>query len=419
MMYRLSPKSFKKDFVFNMLGSLSNSAVSVILLVVVSRLTGDSSAGIFSLAYSSAQMMYTIGVFEMRNIQVTDVKNEFSFSNIFSFRIITLLLMWLFCIVFISVKGFVGQKAIAIIMLCAYMSLLALSDVFQGNAHINGYLFIAGRSLSGNVILASLGFSISLLITRNLIFSLIFLIILPMAWIIFYDIPYNRNFSQIKLSMDSKVFKRMLFYSLPLFIVSFLQQYTFNMQKYAIDRFLTDIDQSHYGYLIMPAFFINLLSIFVFRPQLVPLSKDWEEGNFKKFKKAVILLYFWIGIVTLFALTIGYFIGIPSLEFLYGANLSGKRTILLILLFSGSMGACCSLTSTLITILRKQKFALIPYGIVFCISVFLPNILVLKFGLLGVSVAYLIEMAMLFIGMMTLFLIFLKQRQRGVSYGAE
>ena len=69
--------------------------------------------------------------------------------------------------------------------------------------------------------------------------------------------------------------------ALPLFLSSFMHQYIFNSPKYAIEEALTKTDQAHYGYLVMPVFVINLLSLFVFRPQLITLSSDWAEKRFK------------------------------------------------------------------------------------------------------------------------------------------
>ena len=63
--HKLPQQSQKKNFVFNMLGSLANAFVSLALLVVVSYVAGNAVAGVFSLAYSTAQMMYTICVLEM------------------------------------------------------------------------------------------------------------------------------------------------------------------------------------------------------------------------------------------------------------------------------------------------------------------------------------------------------------------
>lgn len=410
--YTLPQKSSKKDFIFNMFGSLINAAVSVILLVVVSRIVGGESAGLFSLGYSTAQMMYTICVFEMRNIQVTDAKKEFGFSSIFMFRIITIMAMWLFFAVFCAVKGYSGEKLWVMAALSLYMSLLSLSDLFQGNLHLNGYLSISGKSLGLQVLLAATVFTISLCFTKSLIISIIPMAIIVLLWILLYDIPINRNFSFKGPKFDFSVQKRIFLCAIPLFLSSFIHQYIFNAPKYAIDDVMTAVDQSHYGYLIMPAFFINLLSIFVFRPQLVPLSQYRANGEYKRFIKTVALLYFWIIIVTVFALICGYFLGIPVLEMLYGADLSGKRGLLLILLTAGAFSAGCSLTGTLITIMRKQAYSLVAYFITLAIALFLPKSLVSAYGMLGAALTYLIEMAALFVFMLTIFIfVFLKARR--------
>lgn len=411
MIYNLPQKSEKKNFIFNMFGSMVNAAVSVILLMVVSHTIGGEAAGIFSLAYSTAQMMYTICIFEMRNIQVTDAKREYNFGSVFAFRIITIIAMWLFFVVFSCIKGYSDEKLTVMILLSIYMSVLAVSDLFQGNLHLNGYLFLAGKSLGIQVSLSAICFTVTLIITKNLILSIIFMIIVAAIWTVVHDVPFSRNFSVPKPEFKFSIQKSIFFCAAPLFLSSFMHQYIFNAPKYAIDDILSPVEQSHYGYLVMPAFFINLLSIFVFRPQLVPLSQSWVKGEYKKFTKTVLMLYVWIAIVTVVALAVGYCIGIPVLELLYSADLSGRRSMLLVLLLAGCFSACCSLTSNLITILRKQNYCLAAYILTFAVSMFLPNYFVLKFGMMGAAISYLIEMALLFIIMIVIFIaIFLKMK---------
>ncbi len=411
LIYKLPPKSIKKDFAFNVFGSMINAAVSVILLVVVSHISGDNKAGIFSLAYSTAQMMYTISVFEMRNIQVTDAKNEYSFGSVFAFRILSTIGMYIFFIVFAIAKNFSGEKLTLMILLSAYMTVLSFSDLFQGSMHLGGYLHLAGKSLGFQVLISAVVFSIALIITKNLIIATILMIIVAIIWMLAYDIPFSRNFSDENPKFDLSIQKSIFLCAMPLFLSSFMHQYIFNAPKYAIDDLLTPVEQSHYGYLVMPAFFINLFSIFVFRPQLVPLSQNWTKRKYKAFTKTVIMLFGWIAIVTIAAIGVGYFLGIPVLEIMYSADLSGKRGMLLILLVAGAFSACCSLTSNLITIMRKQKYCLVAYSLTFIVSMFLPQLLVSRIGMLGATIAYLIEMALLFIVMFIFFVIvFLKTK---------
>ena len=403
--YKLPPKSEKQNFIFNMVGSLANAAVSMVLLIVVSRIAGDSDAGIFSMAYTTAQMIYTICVFEMRNIQVTDAKHEFSFSNVVAFRFISIAVAWAFFVGFSIYKGYSGEKFIVMLALVGYMTLLSLSDLFQGNMHLNGFLSLAGKSLACEVLIASIMFTVTLLLTKNLVISILMMVAVVALWLLFYDIPYSNNFASFKPNFNFIAQKNIFLCAIPLFFSSFMHQYVFNSPKYAIDEVLGSVEQSHYGYLVMPAFFINLLSIFVFRPQLVPLSQKWTGGEYKRFAKTSIILFAWIAIVTVAALVVGYLIGIPVLELLYNTNLSGKRHLLIVLLLAGSFSAGCSLASNLITIMRKQKYCLIAHIITFTTSLFLPKLLVVKIGMLGATLSYLIEMAILFIVMLVIFIL--------------
>ena len=410
--YRLPEKSAKKDFVFNMFGSAVYAAISVVLLIVVSHILGSEAAGVFTLAYSTAQMMYTVAAFEMRNAQVTDAKREFSFGSLLGFRIVTILLMWIATAVFILLRGYSGEKAWLIALICLYMSMIALADVFQGNLHLNGYLHIAGRSIGSVVILAAAAFSVTLYFTRDLVVSALPMVAVAVLWIVFHDVPYSRNFSGLKPDFAIKRLKILFLCALPLFLSAFLNQFIFNAPKYAIDTLMTETDQARYGYLVMPAFVINLLSIFAFRPQLVSLSENWVKGEYGRFKRTSLLLYLWIGIVTAAALGGGALFGIPVLELLYGADLAGMRGVLLILITAGCFSACATLALTLFTTMRKQKLCLIAYGATAVFALFVPRLLVGSQGILGASLAYLAETLLLFSVMLVMLIIsFIKARK--------
>ena len=401
--YKLPPESQKKNFLFNMIGSLTNAIVSLSLMIVVSYITNSTVAGVFSIAFSTAQMMYTVCVFEMRNIQVTDAKREFSFEHISMFRMITIAAMWLFFIVFVIVRGFDKETVLVMIAITFYMTAAAMSDLFQGNLHRNGYLSIAGRSLACQVALMAIAFSVTLIITKKLIAAAITMPIVVTAWIFIHDVPYNNNFNKFKPKFEFSIFKKMFLCAVPLFLSTFSHQYIFNSPKYAIEETLSRADQAHYGYLVMPVFAINLLSIFVFRPQLISLSSDWVNGKIQSFKKTVVKLYLWVAAVTVVALVGGYLLGIPVLELLYNAELSSKKSIFMVLLVSGGFSAASTLTLTLFTTMRKQKLCLIAYGVTIIFALIMPDIMTVKWGLMGAALSYLCEMALLFVIMFVMF----------------
>ena len=84
---------FKKNFIWNIIGSVMNAMLSVVLLMMVTRFAIDKEADIFSIAWAISQLMATIGTFQIRNYQATDVKEVFCFKQYLIFRILTILFM--------------------------------------------------------------------------------------------------------------------------------------------------------------------------------------------------------------------------------------------------------------------------------------------------------------------------------------
>ncbi len=69
-------KIFLKNFIWNMLGTGFNSFNSLFFLVIVTRINGIQDAGIFSIAWATAYILYTIGLYSGRLCQVTDTENK-------------------------------------------------------------------------------------------------------------------------------------------------------------------------------------------------------------------------------------------------------------------------------------------------------------------------------------------------------
>lgn len=407
--YKLPMESQKKNFLFNMLGSLTNATVSFVLLLVVGYSTAD--AGLFSLAFSTAQMMYTICVFEMRNIQVTDAKREFSFGHISMFRLLTIIAMWLFFAAFVFIRGFDKKTILVMIVITLYMTAASISDLFQGNLHRNGYLSIAGRSLACQVAIMAISFTVTIVMTNELLYAAIAMPIAVTIWIFLHDIPFNNNFDKFRPKFEWSAISKMFLCALPLFLSSFLHQYIFNSPKYAIEDMLPKIDQEYYGYLVMPVFAINLLSIFVFRPQLISLSKNWTNGNFTSFKKTTTKLYMWVALVSVLALGGGYLFGIPVLEWIYPVALADKKMVFMVLLLAGGFSAASTLTLTLFTTMRKQALCLIAYGITIVFALIVPDVMTSSFGLMGAALSYLCAMVILFVVMFVIFVINIKGKK--------
>ena len=66
-----------------------NAFQSVVMLMVLTRACDLETAGVFTIAYASANLFLNIGNYGMRNYQASDVEPKYSFSTYALSRAIT------------------------------------------------------------------------------------------------------------------------------------------------------------------------------------------------------------------------------------------------------------------------------------------------------------------------------------------
>ena len=103
--------SEKSIYIWNIIGSMANALLSVIILMLVTRMLDNKQADIFSIAWTISQLMATIGTFQIRTYQATDVEEKFKFHQYLIFRIVTVGIMMLSSILYVVVKSYTIYKA--------------------------------------------------------------------------------------------------------------------------------------------------------------------------------------------------------------------------------------------------------------------------------------------------------------------
>ena len=403
----------KQSVFWNMMSSGLNSIVSMLLLWVVTLLNGVSDAGIFSLGFSTSQMMLTIGNYGMRNYQATDVTNKYSIKVYESSRIITNIIMMISVLGFVWFEGYYFEKALITILLCLLKVTDAFDDVYGGYYQVKGRLDIAGKIMSIRIGAYVLGFILTLIFTHNLILSCLISIII--SSIVLIGLIYS---TKIIIPLEKPSFQwnkiwNLLTECFPLCISAFLLIYMGNAPKYAIDTYLTAKDQAYYTYLFMPCFVTNLFVGFALQPLLVRLSKSWVHKEYRKFIKLCGLIFAGALIISTLIIIGGAILGCPILSIVFGVSLSAYTNVLVVLLIGGAFFAFAVIEQVILTVMRRQVYLLVGFGIASAIAMFISGILVKKFALLGAAYAYTISAGALFLvlGFMIFIFLYLEKKK--------
>ena len=406
--------SQKSIYIWNLLGNFAAAAVSVLYLLIVSRMQTSEVADQFSLATSIGNLWIIIGQFQVRNYQATDVKSSHPFSAYYFTRLLTVTMMVisLFPYLWTINYDFTNNSVMIITWIIVYRVADAFSDLFQGYFQQHGRLDIAGKAMVYRYALSVLILLFGLLLSHSMVLTLFALALFNLFFVFSYDyahfklfdkLSFRNSFSRNTIEESFKII-RVCF---SLFIYGFLLTLVFNEAKLSISgayaKGIVEAGaQRDYNILFMPVFFMSLC-ILVVRPLITQMAELWQRKKFQVFYKMflkILLLTLSIGIVITF---LTYLIGVNVLSLIFGLDLLKYKLELTILVLSGVLYSFSIILENILIIMRKHYYLLSVYILMFIVTKMITTELVNKYQIMGASISFCIAMIVYAIGSLTIF----------------
>ena len=373
--YLLNKKvSLKENTLWYTMGTMCSSATSFLLMIYVTRILGVDEAGVFSISYSVGQLMLSIGWFGTRQFQVSDINEEFKFSDYLSLKLFTSIIMMVGCIIYAFFLHFNTYKMIVTFLYCLFLICDVFADLFSARFQQVDKLFLSGMSYIIRILGYNLVILVSLLIFKNLILSIVLAMIYSALELTFFDFQLIKN-------------------CFPLFISSFLTTFIVNVPKNAIELNFDSSVQTYYNIIFMPSYIINLFCMFIFVPLYTSIANTWLNSTKDKFINTVVKLMAF-DVLLSFVVFVGcYFLGISLLELVYGVDLQSVKSSFLILIIAGCFTSMNSILSYIFTVVRRQRFMIYIYVVAMVLAQISVKTLTLNYGIFGASLDYLIGIA--------------------------
>ena len=385
----------RQDVVWNMAGSTASAVASAIMVLGVTRIAGAVSGGVFSIAFSTAQMLMMLGNYGIRTYQVSDAKERFSFGDYFWNRILTCAMMMICSLLWCVLLRYDLQKSAVVLLVSACRMVEAFADVLEGRMHQQYHLALAGKSLALRTCCYSLAFFTALVVTRDLVLSAAVMLVTTLLCVVCFTIPQQHRSSPGSGKGNLRHIGLLLKTCFPLFLSMFLLMYIVNTPKYAIDSLGTEQEQACYAILYLPAQVIALFSTYIFKPMLNGLTENWQNKNFQSFFGLIVKVSIGLAGVTVLGMLGAYLLGIPILSLLSSLDLSSYRGALTVIMLGGGFSALASMLTQVLTIMRRQKAIMLGYLITTGASLVVPYLVVGQFGASYASVGYFILMLLL------------------------
>ncbi len=388
------------DLVWNTLGTTLSAFNSLFFLIIVKRINGMDNAGIFSFSFSMACLLYIVGVYSGRVFQVTDNDKKHDNISYLNVHIITSIIMIIIVLFYCFIRSYNIYKSFVLLLLVIMKVFEALSDTFHSIIQKNDELNKVGISLSIRSILGIVSFFLVDYYTKNLIFSILSVLIIDFLVLILYDIKVSKINEKYFFDKNRvyDIFKSG-FYT---FVFIFLNLFLVNIQKYAIDYYSVNKIQTIFGIIVMPTTVISIVAQFAIHPFLLEINDSIKKFNFGHLINLVIKLSLFVVIFTIFSIIGAWMLGIPILNLIYDINLKKYKLHLVIILLGAMFYSITSIFSNVLISLKKTKPQALIYFFICLISVVLSFILVKRYGIDGAVGSYFFSMVLIFVSFLIL-----------------
>lgn len=388
MTQTIDKNKFKKNFLWNVIGMTCNCFNSLFFMILITRINSMDDAGIFTLSFSIACLVYYIGTYAGRVYQVTNVNDSITDSDFIIHRAITCVMMVFISLMYCFISGYSLYKFTVVILLCIYKSLEAFSDVLYGVVQKNNNLYQVGISLTIKSVFALILFVVVDIVTRNIIYSILFAILAWILVIVLYDFKNVNYVSKFKLHFNISSLRDIFKNGFFVFIINFLSSYIVNAPKYALDGRASNELQAIFGIILMPATLISLGVQYFIQPFLEQLTSSFKNNDKKAFNKVVIKLLFITSGLGVICLIGAYIFGIPVLSLVYGLELSAYLFELEIIIFGSILFALSLILSSALITVRYNFIQFIVFVITSVFGFFISIILITRFSIDGAAYAY-------------------------------
>lgn len=385
------------NFLWNAVGGVLNAGQSVFLLIVITRVCGLEAAGIFSIAFATGNLFLYLGNYGVRNYQVSDLSEKYSFHDYLRHRLCTVLLMLAAAAVYTAWSAKTGNysnyKTSCVLAMCVCKAVDCLEEVFEGRYQQKGRLDRSGKLVTFRLLVSIGGMIAVLLVTRDLLTAVwwgVFLAVAASALIIW---RYRETAAFERTAFSFSGIAGLMRECFPVCAANFLSFYLINEPKYAIDAAMDETAQACYNFIAMPVFVIQLLNMFLYQPMLIRMTASWENGRRKEFLGYFGRICGALALISAPILLAAWILGIPVLSWLYATDLSALRTELLLIMTGGIFLAFNGFYCAVLTIMRKQREIPLTYLAGAVLSLAATPAMVRKNGIIGAVLSFVLVMA--------------------------
>ncbi len=384
--------SLKGNIAWNTIGSFFNQGcVWAITVVVVILSSGFDNSGILAYAMALGNIYGPIATYNMRTIQVSDVRNELSASTYVGFRILTVVIAYLVLVAYLFITTSSPSLIIATLCWLLYKADEAFVIVYYGiyqKAMRMDYLGVS-QIIRGIVTLGA--FSLILFLQSNVDEAIIGVSVACLLVTVFYDHRHARCLADVRPSLNVRLSFELLRKYFPAVLAIFFYAAVTSGARQIFESSYGEAALGIYAAIATPAAVIPVLAQYLYGPLIGNISTLWFEKKHAEYKQIIQKVLLIIGSVFLGALILAFAFGEQVLTLVYGEKIREYAFLLAPTLVATAATTLFIFLFDMTLVLRGLNVALIAASTALTLSLMLTYLLIPKYYMNGVNIALMIS----------------------------
>jgi O-antigen/teichoic acid export membrane protein len=415
-MQPLKSLTLRQNFSWTFVGNIIYAASQWGMLVVLAKLGSPEMVGQFTLGLAVTAPIILFSNLQLRQIQTTDVKQQYTFGDYLGLRLLCLCLA-LPTILIITIKaGYRWETSLVILIIGLAKVFESISDVFQGLLQYHERMDRIAISLmiKGPLSLLMLGLGIG--ISGNAIGGTIGLAAVWALVLIFYDIPSGaailrasalaQNMAAAEISNQNPPspipnrqlqprfnlanLRSLVGLSLPLGFVMMLISLNANIPRYFIEHHLGERELGIFSALSYLMVAGGIVVSALGQSASPRLAKYYAAGNSKDFKNLLLKIVLIGAVLGGISILMAAIAGKEILTILYRPEYAQRVYLFILLMVAAGVGYIASFLGYGMTAAQYFRVQMPLFTVVTAISALVCYLLVPTQGLIGAATALIV-----------------------------
>jgi O-antigen/teichoic acid export membrane protein len=378
-------------FSWSFFGWVGYAACQWLILSITAKLGTTALVGQFAFATALAGPVFMLTNLQLRGVQSTDARNEYSFADYVTLRMIgsglAMVTIFILC-PFFKLKS---SAAYVVLLVAGFKALESLGDVIAGLMQKYEMLDSVAISLVLRGGASSLVFATSFAVWHSLPLALMLWAGAAGATIASYDCRVARRLAFLeggfRFAFDRPRLQALALTSLPLGLVSTVTSLNANIPRYAIERALSVSDLGIFASIAYPVTAATIVANSLGQSALARLSRHFADGRINDFIRVVLKLVACGVALMVCGMAAVMVVGNPLLTLLYTPEYAKQGHLFLVLALAAGLTCIASFLVYALTAARQFKIQ-IPITLVCMLTTFAGSaLLVPRLRLMGAAMA--------------------------------